>query len=390
MPSIPSAPRPTEITKATAAFSSRSRELLPERILDQRVGTGTLAGGLNDQIRFRVAGEGPISRRQLLPDTELAAAILNSPAGPKLERQLRMGMVTADQQSDKTVLKGFILPEDTQAVMAGAVLASLDQDTRDARVLQRALEHGGDRARDKVSAIYKDYKDGVARAGAWNDEGWITFLPDVARSMLVASGAYQPHRQQEKRLRSAGTRADYLVGNIPHEVQHSVTGPVGNDYPRLAWLEEGTANVFSRTPVVHSQNARLSGVNRYSYAAHLGHEPTFDTGWSPWKRPERPKEKEAEWQKEVAKRYERSQPVLRALAGLGGANFSSTAGRELANELLQGTPLVNTAGTLADAIIAEHKLQPDVREHLRRRILHAIDNPTGVKDIRKDFGIDDA
>lgn len=377
----------SELGRAVQAMTPESRTLLPDALLRARVGRGTLAGALNDQLRFRVRQQGDrVEEWQLVPDSPLAHAILDTEAGAALLRQLRTAMSTVGSLHDRSNLKGFILPDDLEGVIAARAVAFLEDPAEpQGRELQRLGVVADTRA---ASDLLQDWREPMRqraeRAGAWNGEGWITFLPHTARAMLVAAGAYAPHRGRESYLLAAKERVAFLAGNGAHEVQHSVTDrtPAAS----FTWMEEGIANVFSRTPHIQERLGRDAGLTVAGYRAMLRQTPTFETGWAPYARSSAATRAERGQQRE--RMYERSQQVLRDLVALAGSPMGTPAGDERAFQLLQGRTLYYVPGRLADAIIHEHGLDPAVREPLRQRILRAIDLPHGAADIAAEFGID--
>lgn len=378
----------TETQRAVASMTTKTRELLPDSLLDARVGRGSLAGELNDQLRFRVEQVGSdIADWKLHADSPKAAAIVQTRAGARLLRQLEASMSSTGAFGDRSNLKGFILPDDLESVIAARAIAFLEDPAELAGVqLARLGEAGDTRA---ASALLQSWREPMAaratRAGAWNGEGWITFLPHTARAMLVAAGAYDPNKTSERYLHDAAKRVNFLAGNGAHEVQHSVTNRTPS--ATFTWMEEGIANVFSRTPAFQQQLARRAGLSAQSYAAMLAHEPSFETGWTAYGRPGGSAASEAT---DAARErtYDRSQVVLRDLARMGGADFRSTTGRARAYDLLQGRTLRYVPGRLADAIIEHNGLDGSVRERLRARIKAAVDLPGGARAIADEFGID--
>jgi hypothetical protein len=376
----------TERDRAVAAMTPQTRAMLPDALLDARVGRGTLAGELNDQIRFRVEQRGAsVDQWQLLPDSPLAAAIVQTDAGAHLLGQLRTSMSTIGVHHDRSNLKGFILPDDLEGVIAARAVAFLEDP---AEPQGHALARFG-AARDArgASELLQSWREPMRqraeRAGAWNGEGWITFLPHTSRAMLVAAGAYAPHRSYEPYLLDAQARVEFLSGNGAHEVQHSVTDrtPAAS----YTWMEEGIANVFSRTPRVQERLASEAGLSVESYRANLRREPGFQTGWAPYARSGSATRAERGQQRE--RMYDRSQDVLRDLARMAGADTSTDAGLARAYELMQSRTLYFVPGMLADAIIAHNGLDSGVRDRLRDQIKRAIDLPNGAKDIATEFGI---
>ncbi|MCW2920270.1 MAG: hypothetical protein JWL76_144 [Thermoleophilia bacterium] len=378
----------TESQRAAAAMTPQTRSLLPDTLLNARVGRGTLAGELNDQLRFRVEQVGTnVADWKLHADSPKAAAIVQTRAGERLLRQLNAAMSSTGAFGDRSNLKGFILPDDLESVIAARAVAFLEDpaEVEGARLARFGAAGDTKAAGELLQSWREPMAARAARAGAWNGEGWITFLPHTARAMLVAAGGYDPHRQREGYLLDAAARVKFLAGNGAHEVQHSVTNRTPS--ATFTWMEEGISNVFSRTPVYQAQLARGGGLSPQSYAAMLAHESSFETGWAPYRRPGGAAASEAT---DAARErsYNRSQVVLRDLARMAGADFRSTTGKALAYDLLQGRTLRFVPGRLADSIIEHNGLHASVRERLRDRIKKAVDLPGGARAIAAEFGID--
>ena len=377
----------TQREQAVAAMTPETRALLPDALLDARTGRGTLAGELNDQIRFRVRQQGEgVEDWKLVPDSPLAHSIVQTSAGERLLTQLRTAMSTIGPMHEHSNLKGFILPDDLEGVIAARAVAFLEDKAEPQGLELKRLGAAGDTkaASELLQGWREPMRQRAQRAGAWNGEGWITFLPHNARAMLVAAGAYAPHKGREGYLTKVQDRVDYLAGNGAHEVQHSVTDrtPAAS----FTWMEEGIANVFSRTPHIQERLGKQAGITYAKYRSRLRATPEFQTGWGPYRRTG--KETRAERSQKRERMYERSQVVLRDLVALAGAPMGTKAGDAKAFDLLQGQTLYYVPGRLADAIIAEHGLDPTVRDSLRDRIKHAIDLPEGAKSIAAEFGID--
>lgn len=384
---VSGASRGTQTQQAVAAMTAESRAMLPDALLDARVGRSTLAGELNDQIRFRVRQTGSsVAEWQLVPDSPLASAIGSTVAGERLVQQLRTAMSTIGSLHDRSNLKGFILPDDLEGVIAARAVAFLEDPAEPQGTALARLGVAGDTAAasELLQAWREPMRQRADRAGAWNGEGWITFLPHTARAMLTAAGAYAPHKGREPYLADAPARIDYLSGNGAHEVQHSVTDrtPAAS----FTWMEEGIANVFSRTPHIQARLAKEAGLSVAGYRARLTQDPEFQTGWAPYARSGAATRAERSQHRE--RMYTRSQEVLRDLVAMAGAPMGTPEGDERAFQLLQGQTLHFVPGRLADAIIAQHELDPGVRERLRTAIKHAVDLPGGAKDIATQFGID--
>jgi hypothetical protein len=341
-----------------------------------------VASGLNNSIRFRVRGSGP--EREIVPDNQLAYALMGTTAGPKLLRQLEVAARSTDWAADKTRLKGYILPRDSQAVAAAEVLSELEPGGMPLAQPRISIPRSNADLSKGLAQIYAGSLDESTHAGAWNARGWITFMPDEARALLVSVGAYAPGPGEE------GYRAAHLAVPMAaaptHESQHSIT-PRADRYENERWMEEGIANVFSETPVLARQIRHDSGMSEQSWAGHLAHKPVIDLGWGPWTRPEIPQAEQAEQDHTTQQRYVDSVPILRGLLRMAGAPMNTRAGIDKARELLQGSNLDRVPGNLARSIVERNGLPESAYEPLRQRIIHAIEDPHSLQKIARDFHV---
>ncbi|MCW2961610.1 MAG: hypothetical protein JWM90_1997 [Thermoleophilia bacterium] len=374
----------TATQHAAAHMTPESRALLPDAFLDARVGLGTLAESLNDQIRFRVLQTGAVRDWRIVPDSPNAVALMQTEAGPALLRQLRVAVDSTGAFGAKSTLQGFILAEDDDSLHAASLLSNIDAPEGPARF--GSVPAGDVGAATRAFGRYALDLEARATVGARNAGGWITFFPPTARGMLTAAGAYRPGPGDEPQL-SSPSMAKYISGNQAHEVQHSITPRTASVAEEARWIEEGTANVLARTPVFQARNARAAGLTPERYAQRLASEPSFDPGWKPYGRPNLPAAAAEKHDAMVSRRYGDSQVVLRDLVRLAGADFRSKAGQAKVAELLQAKSMKFTPGVLAKAIIAEHGLEPKVYDRLRSRIQVAVDLPDGVQGIAREFGI---
>jgi hypothetical protein len=373
---------------ATQNMTPRTRALLPDSVLDARLGRGTVAGALNDQIRFRVERTGTdASTWTLAPDSPQAHAIMQSRAGARLVSQMQGAVGQAAGSDLPNDIKGFALARDVTAVRASGLLAVADSDAA-----IRASLPGSDRA--ALRTLVQTYaapisNETVATTGAWNDHGWITFLPKSSRLMLAAAGAYTGDTSKDELAFHKARGANFLNGNsAPHEFQHSITPATTTAYTGpAAWLEEGLVTQLSGSRSAVRRMEQVTGVTPHSLAARQA-QPSFDTGWEHWRTPRtKPAAMKTENDR-VQRNYTDGPTLVRELVHLAGADFRSTAGRAKALDLLQGKSMRFVPGVLADAIIEHNGLDPQVREPLRQRIAHAADLPGGVAAIAKEFGIE--
>jgi hypothetical protein len=301
-----------------------------------------------------------------------------------------MGIRSTGDLERVSNLKGIILPKDGESVLAGRVLSWLDDPADpDGKQVKRLGELGRTKVAGRVMRKWgESLPRQMATAGAWNSEGWITYMPDYARATLAAAGGYLPNRTSEAKLRGAEKMSAYLSRVHPHEVQHSVSDPSPTAYQGEAkWMEEGTADVMALTPVFHTRNRKAAGMSAASYAGHLAHQPHIDLGWKPWTRPTLPADEKKKSDDAAKRNYGKGQATLTELVKLAGADFRTKAGQQRVFHLLQEKSMRFTPGVLAKAIIEHHGLDPKVYERLRTRIKGAVDLPGGVPQLATEFGI---
>jgi hypothetical protein len=384
IPALPASATQTQIAKAY--MTPETAKALPDRVLDARIGQGTVAGGLNDAIRFRVRGSG--TTRQIVPDNQLAFDLMKTTAGPKLIQQLEVASRSADW-SKKSNLTGFVFPKDSQAVAAAEILSVLEPGGPPLMQEKEPTPRTPETMKKMMHEYAVESEHASRSAGAWNVRGWITFMPDTARMMLTQAGAYHPNTRPaaDARLRRAAKMADYIAGVTTHEVQHSITSRKGR-YEDVRWMEEGIANIFSKTPTFLSDIKHDTGINAQSYAAHIGAKPVIDLGWGAWTRKPLPPAERKKTDEQQKQRYADSQPILRGLLRMAGAGLNSNAGKDKARALLQGSELNRVPGNLARAIIERNGIDFDANyEQLRVAIRESIKDPHSLEKIAARFGV---
>lgn len=380
-----------EISAARKNMSAETSELFQNKALAYRLGKGTLAGALNDSVRFRVTGDGPIENRKLVPDSPTAAALMQGKEGAALSGQLKTAMQSMSGFENASNLKGFILPKDVDGVIAGMMVRGLEEANPQMQVLHDAMANNKHREVQNVrpfvgqarNFVNNRYKEGVA---AWNGDGWITFRPDIARKMLTSVGAYTPPKGSPQR--KAAIAADQ-VNHVPtHEVQHSISPTSRAFYSSPAkWMEEAVSEVLSNTPAIQNRVERKTGVTPQSYAGRLAHPSEVDLGWNGWERPKPSAAQQKKNEQEVSRNYLRSQDVMRDLLRLGGMKFNSNDGITEVRKFLQGAPVESLSERLAMVITEKHGLGPDKVNPLARRIASIVDDKGGLTKLKKDFGL---
>jgi hypothetical protein len=371
-------------------MTPQTRKVLPPELLDFRVGSGTLAGALNEQVRVRIEGTGPPSTRKLIPDNDLTKRLWETPAGTRLETQLRGSMSLLDGVKG-TKLRGFTLNADGRGMAAAAALAHLEDEPHVRGLVTDNLKTRPQLARETLGAWADEEKVGLPDVAAWNNAGWIALSPSLSRVMLTDAGAYRP-KPSESAMRTYDNDGDgipWLRSVLPHELQHSVTQVTDKFYDAHGWIEEGLADTLSEPQAFQREAEKRMDLSPQKHAGRLAHAPTFDVGWKAWKKPTFASSAQAETESaEVDRNYVQSQELLTGFLGMAGAQLHTKAGRQRTAHLLQDKSAQFVPGALADAIIEHNHLDPSRRSELRNAILTSIDTPDALRSVREGFGID--
>lgn len=382
-----------EIATARSSMTPTTNALVGDTALGFQWGRQSLAGILNDTVRFRVEGDGKMTERRLVADSAAAQAILDSSAGPKLIKQLDAAKNSLRGLEDRQNLRVFVLPKDVDGVVAASLLDRAEQGERPVKQLFQALNDETMRkdpmfrqiAQAQRAQVNGQYRAGVA---AWNQGGGIIFRPDVARAMLTAAGAFKPGKDANIVVKSATEGAE-MVNHVPtHEAQHSAT-PVSDAFysTKAKWLEEAVAETLSSTHQVLERTATKTGVNRFTYAGHMAHEPAVDLGWKDWKPQKRSQAEQEKNKQEVGRNYERSQDTLRTLLGFTGYGFDSAKELARTKRFLQAAPVESLTDRLAAKLVKAWDIDPKRQAELSKRIGSVIDDKGGMPKLQLDFGI---
>lgn len=322
-----------------AGMSDTTRQMVHPDLLSQRVGRGTVASAMNRSIAFRLEGSGHIAKRRIVPDTKLAAELLASPAGPRVERFLRGWLSQAGEfGATETALAGVRLLPDEEAI--GAANAFDRQFTAPAKTVV-ALAPG---ARETAHWL-------ANRSGGWySPSEWINLAPHTSRALLTFFGAYTPARSEE-RLRGASGEARYIPMLTTHELHHAIT-PAGDG----GWLEEAQAMVLADRPAIRTKIARDMEFSPQRYAGQLGAPDTFDAGWKPWKNKLDEQQSAAEGARQT-KVYRDSQEALVELLHMADVDLRTKQGWATSRELLQGGSRDGMSRRLATGIVENHGIE---------------------------------
>ncbi|MBC7460521.1 MAG: hypothetical protein H7287_04095 [Thermoleophilia bacterium] len=381
-----------EVMKTLEHTSAETLQGIPTPALAYPLGKGSLAGALNDAVRFRVVGDGPMSQRQLVPDSQAAQTIVDSKQGAKLLKILGTAVGGLDGHEKRNDLTTIILPKDVDSVVAAQLVQNNPATVNGVRLLDLFGMQGARTApqlrkvvQDMRAELNESYKMGM---GAYNQAGTIVFSPETARMLLTASGAYTPQTGDELSTVSAKYAAD-IVNHVPvHEAKHSVS-PVSDALYQTPgkWLEEALAEVLSNTPAILARTAEQTGVNAHSYAGHLAHQSKVDLGWKGWHAQRQNAAETEQNNAEVGRNYIDSQQVFRDLLSNAGYSFGTAAQAKRTDTYLQTLPAEKIPDKLAQTLVSRWKIDPTRTSELSGRIASVIDDKGGVEQLRTDFGI---
>ncbi len=349
-----------EALAAHAALPADVAARVDPALLGASTGNESVGAGVSRSVRIMLEGDGAPSQRRFVAASQTAQRLLASSAGPKLERILRGYLASADAMAGATELRGITLAPDLDSVRASEVLhtwqRTLDRTEPDGHVRLRADDQAS------ADALVTGLADRIVGndpriAGAWTQDGWITFLPKAAHVLLAAANANtidlsdRPDGKPGLLERTADWARD--IGT--HEVQHAVSPTDGRN--RVEVWEEATAEVLARG--LSQRQAERTGLTAESLRAELERADEFDPGWTAYVEPPA---KDADPERERRRRevYEWPHAAMVGLLALAGIDdVSSSDGWQHANELLQAPGEASAQQRVTDAIVTRNGIAPD-------------------------------
>lgn len=253
-------------------------------LMDLRVHGERVADIVERTPRFRFEGEGALSQRRIVPETQAARDALAGASGPRVEQALRGLLATFDAQSGVTNLESISFSVDGRSAAVGHALGNLswpsmddsgtfvptprpDANARDRRRLDAALERMAidlDEAHEQGANWGVSYRS-INVAQATTD----TFF-DAVRAADRGEG---------------DLRLDEVTHVLVHELAHRMTEPpldgAGSDqadpsnaarWSRLQLLSEGSADLITHLPGLKSEARARMGL------ASVDEEP-FQSGY---------------------------------------------------------------------------------------------------------------
>lgn len=393
---VPTAASATAAPAATPArdvvrprMSPDVRDLVPDVLLDARIGRGTVASEWDRTLSVRIEGDGPASQRRIVPQTTTAERVLASPAGPSFERLVRRTMSVGDAAQGRENLRSITLVPDHHALKAVEALAMASDHVRETRDVMKFSESGTPKAERAGAA---EFAREVAKRSsaentstlAWNGDGEMVVMPDVSRRLLATLGAYRLREgdrllEQPPAIRDAILRDDW--DTLLHEAHHSVTPSWDRESEATGMWEEAIPTVLARRD--RSSVARQAGADIAGTVANpaAGRDDAA-LPWKGWNRSVYPAPSKEE-QDDTEATYTDGPAVLRDLLNLAGIDRRTSEGRQASIDLLQGAAAQYVPRRVADAIIAERHLGSELRERLVTRVRASLMHPEGVRHVEE-------
>lgn len=322
MPAIPQQPQP-----------------IPAWARETPINGRTLGQQLDMQPRFAIASTRATKTApaglQLQPLTPAASKIMESRDGVRLEQQI--GALLRTSSVPPSALKGVSLATGRAGLAANALASDV------ALGHQRLASEPTFLDSMKTSAIVRGYEKDYAakdKAGAAAFGGpWLNLGPTASRQLLktIRGG---PVTETDMKNGYA------LTHLLRHEAQHALTPATPKTYPRYTWIEEGTAEALGRWPGAVTNTARHMGIPTKPHAIS-----------------------KAIGSSDGGKQYNEWTGSMQSLLRLSGIDTRSNSGLSAAQALLQKPALSRVPGKLADAIIEHNKLEPELREPIRKFIV---------------------
>jgi hypothetical protein len=290
-------------------------------------GGGTFGSRATRVIRIDIDGTGPIPEREVTLETRPAVTLFQPPRRDRAEQVLR-GL--------QRIL------EERGGLVRGLTLAETDGDAQAAAIAtvvrHRHIDHAvtaGDRA--EVTRMLRELgADQADHAFAWYHPRFqeVVLGPEISRGLLTHV------RTPGRATKEQNLFAAYV---LLHELEHTITPTGGEDYERLQWLEEGTADTLARWPGAAAATAKELGMP-YPRGAETREFRTDRGGYPEWT------------------------DAVRVLIGAAGIDWRDPRSRDAAAELLQGDDVAAVPAVLAARIATRNRLSGRERRVLERGI----------------------
>lgn len=383
-----------------------SLSLLPKEMQSARIGRGTVASELGRTLSVRFEGDGPIADRRVVPDSAAAIELFATKDGATLEKAVRSFASIVDAHEGNENLKSVTLIPDEHASKAVSILHWADHVTRAGHSIDEMLEPSKadvdatqqanpdasiERIRDALrrnaaQEAVKALADGEARnvsfAAAWNADGHIVIMPDVARDLLASVGLYRIQPGDQTQLRPVEHRAGagrWAWDTALHETHHSISpmGPRGPEWTSV--MEEAVPEVLSPGDI-RSAVAKAGG--DFSLLARPARDTKHEAvDWAAWNRSHLPQPPDD--QVATAKgRYMDGPGLLRELLRMAGIDRRTTEGKATSLELLQKEAAPRVPRRVADAIVEAQGLDPAQAPKLADLIRQASIGRTTLDEIK--------
>lgn len=191
-------------------------------LIDRRLGkAGSFQNLIDQQLRFRIVGDGPFLDRAILADSPIAQVHIGR---PEIQQAIRGAMATIDAAKGAKQLEGITFSYDEAGFIANRAVQAMVGKAPTVDNYQQAVGT----ATTHVLGFH------AVRAG-----NWIHMGPEKSRPFVELFRGSTSPATQEGLGRSIKT--------LLHEIAHVVT-PRGKDEKHLRWLSEGIAETWARWP----------------------------------------------------------------------------------------------------------------------------------------------
>jgi hypothetical protein len=203
-------------------------------LLERRLGkAGAFQNVIDQQLRFRIVGDGPFLERMVVADSPIAQTVIGR---PEIQQMIKGAMATIDAAKGAKQLEGITFSYDEAGFIANRAVQAMVGKSPTVDNFQQAIGT----ATTHVLGFH------AVRAG-----NWIHMGPEKSHPFVEFFRGSTSPETQEGLGRSIKT--------LLHEIAHIVT-PRGRDEKHLRWLSEGVAETWARWPGNIDAAAKRMGV----------------------------------------------------------------------------------------------------------------------------------
>jgi hypothetical protein len=326
------------------------RDLFAEKWVNKvPVGHTTFGKILINQPRFSISGSGPMLGRRITAETKPADKMLS---GRSRKRTIDFFRGFQRLMEDREAyVKGLSFSGNGDGMVANWMVWFVENGYFD------GIENDLPKQQQVIRTIINE---------SWQLDSWLAWFQYDSRWIVISPEMSHPLIDALKNPKSVSPLKQLRFAMVlRHELEHSVSGAEYGDtmeqYYRLNWMEEGTADTIARWPGAAAATAKMFGLRYPKRAEKVSYEKLDKH--SPG--------------------YPGYVETLRILLTLGGIDVNDPDQLDEAEKILQSGPIETLDRRLAKAIVANHGMKSTTVNAYVKEIRQLYGSPRQAKAFQK-------